>query len=86
MGCFAGRRWVWISPTGEIMPCLHIPLSFGNVRDISLESAWKKIRRHPLFKKKPETCAWRDPRYRDNYFGRIRNAIEEERLPYRVEE
>ncbi|UZE92344.1 MAG: radical SAM protein [Methanosarcinales archaeon] len=86
MGCFAGRRWVWISPTGEIMPCLHIPLSFGNVRDISLESAWKKIRRHPLFKKKPETCAWRDPQYRDNYFGCIRNAIEEERLPYRVEE
>jgi hypothetical protein len=39
-----------------------------------------------LFKKKPETCAWRDPQYRDNYFGRIRNAIEEERLPYRVEE
>ena len=68
MGCFAGRRWVWISPTGEVMPCLHIPLSFGNVCDLSLKSAWKKIRRHPLFRKKPETCAWRDPQYRKNYF------------------
>ncbi|MDI6639833.1 MAG: radical SAM protein [Methanocellales archaeon] len=86
MGCFAGRRWMWISPIGEVMPCLHIPLSFGNVRDLSLKSAWKKIRRHPLFRKKPETCTWRDPQYRENYFGDIRNAIEEERLPYRVEE
>lgn len=85
MGCFAGRRWVWISPTGEVMPCLHIPLSFGNVRNLSLKSAWKKTRRHPLFKKKPETCTWRDARYTENYFGNIRNAIEEGELPYRVE-
>ncbi len=85
MGCFAGRRWMWISPTGEVMPCLHIPLSFGNVRDMSLVQAWKKIRKHPLFKKKPETCTWRDPQYRENYIEHIATAIEEERLPYRAE-
>ncbi|NYT00485.1 MAG: radical SAM protein [Methanocellales archaeon] len=85
MGCFAGRRWVWISPTGEVMPCLHIPLSFGNVRKMSLAQAWKNIRRNPLFKKKPETCTWRDPQYRESYIENIRNAIEEDRLPYRVE-
>ncbi len=85
MGCFAGRRWMWISPTGEVMPCLHIPLSFGNVRDMSLEQAWKKIRRNPLFKKKPKTCTWRDPQYREKYFEHIRTAVEEERLPYQVE-
>ncbi len=85
MGCFAGRRWVWISPIGEVMPCLHLPLSFGNVRDMSLAQAWKKMRRNPLFKKKPETCTWRDPQYREIYFDHIRNATEEERLPYQVE-
>ncbi|MFC1787437.1 radical SAM/SPASM domain-containing protein [Halobacteriota archaeon] len=85
MGCFAGRRWMWISPTGEVMPCLHIPLSFGNVRDMSLAQAWKNIRKNPLFKKKPETCTWRDPQYRESYFDHIRNATEEEKLPYRVE-
>lgn len=83
MGCFAGRRWVWISSTGEVMPCLHVHLSFGNVRELSLKSIWKNIRMDPLFSKKPEICAWEDPIYRA-YSNQIETALEEETLPYKI--
>ncbi len=83
MGCFAGRRWVWVTSTGEVMPCLHVHLSFGNVRDLSLKSIWKKIRGDPLFSKKPETCAWKDPMYRA-HSNQIETALKEETLPYRT--
>jgi MoaA/NifB/PqqE/SkfB family radical SAM enzyme len=81
VGCFAGRRWLWISPTGEVMPCLHIPISFGNVRDESLKGIWRKMRKHPLFKKKPDVCAWMDPYFKEHYFDQIRSMVNSQMLP-----
>ncbi|HIH36411.1 MAG TPA: radical SAM protein [Methanocellales archaeon] len=81
-GCFAGRRWMFISPTGDVMPCMHTPVSFGNIRDMALKDIWKSIRRHPLFRKKPETCTINDPCFKENYLRKIPKDAD---LPYPIE-
>ncbi|MDI6889269.1 MAG: radical SAM protein [Methanocellales archaeon] len=82
-GCFAGRRWLYVSPTGEVMPCMHTPVSFGNVREEKLSKIWKKIRKHPLFSKKPKKCAHEDPEYKENY---LKNIPDNTPLPYPIKE
>ena len=81
-GCFAGRMWCYVSPSGEVMPCMHVPISFGNVRKEKLSKIWKKIRRHPLFNKKPETCVYEGPLYKEKYLGHM---PEDAPLPYPIE-
>ena len=82
-GCFAGRKWCYISPGGEVMPCMHTPISFGNVRKEKLSKIWKKIRKHHLFSKKPEKCVHEDVIYRGGY---LKNIPEDATLPYPVKE
>ncbi len=84
MGCFGGRRWMWISPNGEMMPCFHTPISFGNVREKGLKETWKEMGRHKLFKRKK--CTWKDPEYRRSYFPYIQEAVKEGRQPPRIDE
>ncbi|MDD5235644.1 MAG: radical SAM protein [Methanocellales archaeon] len=81
-GCFAGRRWMFISPTGDVMPCMHTPISFGNIRETDLKDIWKSMRRHALFRKKPEICTINDPYFKDNYLKKIPKDAD---LPYPIE-
>lgn len=83
MGCFGGRRWMWISPNGEMLPCFHTPLSFGNVKEIGLKEGWKKMGNHFLFKRK--TCTWKDQDYRENYFHKVQEAAKKGEQPYRID-
>lgn len=49
MGCFAGRKWLHITPEGNVWPCSCLPLSYGNIHDDSLKSIWKKITHDATF-------------------------------------
>lgn len=49
MGCFAGRKWLHITPEGNVWPCSCLPLSYGNIHDDSLKSIWKKITHDTTF-------------------------------------
>ncbi|WGI17743.1 radical SAM protein [Methanonatronarchaeum sp. AMET-Sl] len=82
MGCFGGRRWLWLSPTGEMLPCFHTALSFGNWREKGLKKGWKEMGKHPLFQK-PQ-CTWSDPEYIENYFPYVEKASKEGRQPYPI--
>ncbi len=82
-GCFAGRKWCYISPSGEVMPCMHTPISFGNVKEEKLSKIWRKIRKHHLFNKKPDKCTHEDTIYREKY---LKNIPEDATLPYPIEE
>ncbi len=35
-GCIAGRRYLYVSPTGDVYPCPYLPYVIGNVRSRSL--------------------------------------------------
>ncbi len=62
MGCFAGRKWLHITPEGNVWPCSCLPLSYGNIHTDSLRSVWKKITNDPSFT--GGRCLMRDPEFR----------------------
>ena len=45
-GCNAGHKMVYIDPFGEVSPCVFIPMTFGNVREESLEKIFKEMKSH----------------------------------------
>lgn len=49
LGCMAGRRWLHIGVDGEARACPYLKESYGNIRDCSLKSIWKNIRKSGEF-------------------------------------
>ncbi|MEA1907435.1 MAG: radical SAM protein [Euryarchaeota archaeon] len=62
-GCFAGRRWLHITPQGGVLPCACIPITYGNIKEESLKTIWKRIRRDPAYNAR--SCLMRDSGFRD---------------------
>ncbi|UGV41810.1 radical SAM protein [Methanococcoides orientis] len=62
MGCFAGRKWLHITPEGDIFPCSCLPLSFGNIHEDKLSDVWRKIRKDSTYN--GGTCLMRDSDFR----------------------
>ena len=81
-GCMAGRRWIHISPAGDVIPCSYTPLTFGNVREKPLKEIWRSIRKHEAYKKEIVPCMVQDKEFRKSYIHTIpRDAA----LPYPIE-
>ncbi|OUJ19404.1 Radical SAM superfamily enzyme [Methanonatronarchaeum thermophilum] len=78
-GCFAGKRWLYMSPEGEIMPCMHTPISFGNIKKQNLKKIWKKIRRHHLYRKNKEKCVYETQEYKKS----LENIPKNKTPPYK---
>lgn len=64
-GCMAGRKWLHITPEGNILPCACIPVSYGNVHRDKIKDIWKKIREDPAYNAK--CCLMRNPEFREKY-------------------
>jgi MoaA/NifB/PqqE/SkfB family radical SAM enzyme len=64
-GCMAGRKWLHITPEGNILPCACIPIPYGNVHRDKINQAWKKIRQDPAYNAK--CCLMRNPEFREKY-------------------
>ena len=45
-GCNAGHKMVYIDAFGEVSPCVFIPMTFGNVRDTSIQEIYADMRRY----------------------------------------
>ncbi len=67
MGCFAGRKWLHVTPEGDVLPCACMPKPYGNIHDESLASIWKKIYKDPVFTSGP--CLMRDSEFRKVHLG-----------------
>jgi MoaA/NifB/PqqE/SkfB family radical SAM enzyme len=65
MGCMAGRKWLHITPEGNIHPCACIPIPYGNVHRDKIKDVWKKIRDDPIYNAK--CCLMRNPEFREKY-------------------
>ena len=81
-GCMAGQRWIHITPAGDVIPCSYTPLTFGNVRDESLMSIYKRIRNHAEYKKNSK-CLIQDRAFREKYIYAIPKDAS---LPYPITE
>ncbi len=64
-GCMAGRKWLHITPEGNILPCACIPIPYGNIHQDKVRDVWKKIREDPAYNAK--YCLMRNPEFREKY-------------------
>jgi MoaA/NifB/PqqE/SkfB family radical SAM enzyme len=51
-GCFAGKSWMHITPSGEAYPCACYPVSFGNVHHETMQDIWRRMRSIPFMGKR----------------------------------
>ncbi|MFB3764820.1 MAG: radical SAM/SPASM domain-containing protein [Methanotrichaceae archaeon] len=70
-GCFAGRRWIHIDPSGSALPCAYMPVPFGNINDLSLKEIWKDMSRYKWFKGRCP-CQMKDPAFREAHRENIK--------------
>lgn len=66
-GCFAGRRWMHVDASGDVMPCAYMPISFGNVRESSLKNIWRRMSRYGWFRQRC-SCQMKDDVFRRLHF------------------
>lgn len=53
-GCGAGFQHLYVDAAGNVCPCDFTPVSFGNVRDESVEAIWRRLNR--AFKRPRAGC------------------------------
>lgn len=71
-GCPAGMEKIYITAYGDVLPCPFIHVSFGNVKDSSLDEIVKKMRKIPQFGSYPDICvAAEDPYFHNEIFPAI---------------
>jgi MoaA/NifB/PqqE/SkfB family radical SAM enzyme len=72
---------IFVSPDGELHPCPHLPFSFGNIRNSSIDEAFDKMSTHPMFRDRA-VCHLHDSGFRRAF---IKPALRAKRkLPIRV--
>lgn len=45
-GCNAGNKMIYIDAFGEVSPCVFTPMTFGNVRDKSVQAVFTEMKGH----------------------------------------
>src|SRR2546427_2136317 len=64
-GCLAGTTYARVTPEGNLPPCPYMPLSAGNVREVSFVDLWERSEvfdsfREPKLKGKCADCEYSD--------------------------
>jgi len=72
-GCFAGRRWIHIDPSGNALPCAYMPIPFGNIKDTNLKEIWKDMSRYKWFKGRC-SCQMKSPDFRKAHYEIIKRT------------
>jgi len=44
-GCAAGNKMVYVDANGSVSPCVFLPVSFGNVKEKSIQDIYQKMKR-----------------------------------------
>lgn len=63
IGCPAGMEKIYVSPTGEVLPCPFIQVSFGNCKNESLFTIVDRMRRTPHFNAYQNICLAAEEEY-----------------------
>ncbi|MDR0767670.1 MAG: radical SAM protein [Methanosarcinales archaeon] len=69
-GAMAGRRWLHVTTEGDMQPDPYIPLSYGNINEVPMKTAWKRMRKEPELREKRDAHVLYDP----NYLQKVRKA------------
>lgn len=82
-GCFGAFSQFYMTAYGDINPCDFNPVSFGNVREVSLPIIWNRMTNHPDFNYHHKTCRMQSPAYRAKYIDPL---PEHPKLPVSIED
>jgi len=63
-GCFAGFYQVYVSASGDVMPCDFTPISFGSVQGEPFALIWKRIRDSAEWHGQAQHCRMQDDCFR----------------------
>ncbi|MDY6906510.1 MAG: radical SAM/SPASM domain-containing protein [Thermodesulfobacteriota bacterium] len=75
IGCPAGMEKIYITRTGEVLPCPFIHVSFGNCMQTSLAGIVQRMQKVPAFRKYQKICiAAEDRRFHRDVFSKIYNG------------
>ena len=76
VGCFAANTQFHMTSYGDINPCDFTPISFGNIRNETLEDIWKKMIKHVDFNKVSIPCRMQNAKFREKYFDILPDDIQ----------
>ncbi len=68
------RRYVYISPHGDLQPCCFVPLSFGNIRRTPLGEILQRLWESHLMNYDSHRCLMNNPQFRRDYLEKIGKA------------
>jgi len=68
------RRYIYVSPRGDVQPCCFVPLSAGNVREDGLEDIIARLWKSPVMDYDPGRCLMNNPAFRERYLPLIESA------------
>ncbi|MGQ9456377.1 MAG: radical SAM/SPASM domain-containing protein [Armatimonadota bacterium] len=71
VGCYAGWCQFYMTAYGDVTPCDFTPLSFGNVREKSLEDIWSDMISHEGYACHKNSCRMQDPTFRARWIDKI---------------
>ncbi|MFP4655317.1 MAG: radical SAM/SPASM domain-containing protein [Methanohalobium sp.] len=66
-GCFAGKKWLHVTPEGDVYPCACMPLPYGNIYKNSLKDVWDGLQKEKIFD--ANYCLMRNSEFREKYLG-----------------
>jgi len=81
-GCFGAYTQFYMTAYGDVNPCDFNPITFGNVREMSLPGIWSKMISHPDFCYRYASCRMQTPGYRAKYIDVL---PDDARLPVPIE-
>jgi len=74
--CYVARKTIfYISPYGDVQPCTFVPITFGNIKNESLEKILKKMFAHPMYKIKTRECIMNNPEFRKKCIKEIESGV-----------
>ncbi|HSV31836.1 MAG TPA: radical SAM protein [Atribacteraceae bacterium] len=81
IGCLAANFQLHITSQGDLTPCDFTPLSFGNIRESSVQELWDTLLSHPAYRRHSQRCRMQDKDFRRKYIETIPDGAA---LPYRI--
>ncbi len=82
-GCFGGYYQFYLTAYGDVNPCDFNPISFGNVRESSIEEIWTRLTSHGEYRKRRMECRIQNPDYRKQFIDPIPDGAQ---FPVPIEE
>jgi len=73
-GCYAGWCQFYMTAYGEMTPCDFTPLAFGNAREESVETIWRRMACHEGYCAHKSSCRMQDQHFRAQWVDRIPSA------------